>query len=176
MQLSGTTSGKVNPLVQPIRPALRHGQARTLCFSAAAAVAAVLMGCTASPSSAGRGGSLTAAVAANIRSASQSANVQDTLAYSRCMRSHGVPGFPDADGSGQLPKETAQQLGVSDARLQTAQEACKALWPIQPTNRAKPQPSGSDTQNQPPQTKQATTGSGAQTKPPEAKPKPEAGQ
>jgi predicted alpha/beta-hydrolase family hydrolase len=51
------------------------------------------------------------------------------LAYSSCMRSHGVPDFPDPASSGGIPKETAQQLGVSDAQLDAAQRACAHLIP-----------------------------------------------
>src|SRR5215472_19215811 len=50
------------------------------------------------------------------------------------MRSHGVPDYPDANGSGQLPKITPAneaQLGVSDSRFQVAQTACQHLWPYQ---------------------------------------------
>jgi hypothetical protein len=49
------------------------------------------------------------------------------LAYSRCMRTHGVPQFPDPDGSGVLPKVAAQQLGVSDSGFESAQQACAHL-------------------------------------------------
>jgi hypothetical protein len=51
------------------------------------------------------------------------------LAYSSCMRSHGVPNFPDPASSGGIPKETGQQLGVSDSQLQAAQNACQHLIP-----------------------------------------------
>lgn len=49
------------------------------------------------------------------------------LAFSQCMRSHGVPNFPDPDGNGAIPKATPQQLGVSDSQYQTAQTACGHL-------------------------------------------------
>jgi hypothetical protein len=51
------------------------------------------------------------------------------LAFSRCMRSHGVPDFADPDSSGSIPKETAQQLGVSNSRYQAATRACGHLLP-----------------------------------------------
>ncbi len=51
------------------------------------------------------------------------------LAFSRCMRSRGVPNFPDPNGSGAIPKETPQQLGVSSSQYQTAQTACARLLP-----------------------------------------------
>jgi hypothetical protein len=51
------------------------------------------------------------------------------LAYSSCVRSHGVPSFPDPAGSGGIPKETAQELGVSQSRLESAQSDCAHLLP-----------------------------------------------
>ena len=46
-----------------------------------------------------------------------------------CMRSHAVPNFPDPSSSGGVPKETAQQLGVSNSQLQAALNACQHLLP-----------------------------------------------
>ena len=51
------------------------------------------------------------------------------VGFSRCMRSHGVPNFPDPDSNGGIPKETAQQLEVSDSRYQAAAHACGHLLP-----------------------------------------------
>ncbi len=51
------------------------------------------------------------------------------LAYSACMRSHGVPDYPDPDSSGQLPKGDAQQFGVSTSQYQAARQACRHLLP-----------------------------------------------
>lgn len=47
------------------------------------------------------------------------------LAYSSCVRSHGVPNFPDPTSSGGIPKETAQKLGVSQSQLEAAQSDCR---------------------------------------------------
>src|SRR5581483_1453777 len=51
------------------------------------------------------------------------------LAYSSCMRSHGVPNFPDPTSNGVLPKGDAATYGVSDARMETARVACRHLLP-----------------------------------------------
>jgi len=51
------------------------------------------------------------------------------LAFSQCMRSHGVPNFPDPDSNGSISKETAQQLGVSNSQYQAATSACGDLLP-----------------------------------------------
>ena len=86
----------------------------------AAAAVAVLAGCSGSPSSAGSGGST---------SAEGSASSPSAVAYSHCMRSNGVPNFPDPPSSGGVPKTSSQQLGVSSSQLQAAQTACRDLYP-----------------------------------------------
>lgn len=76
--------------------------------------------CGRSPSSTRPGGS------ADARG---SANSSSPVAYSRCVRSHGIPDFPDPDSGGQIPKETGQLLGVSDTVLRMATQACASLNP-----------------------------------------------
>jgi hypothetical protein len=51
------------------------------------------------------------------------------VAYSACMRSHGVPNYPDPGGDGNLPKGTAQDFGVSSSQYQAAERACRHLLP-----------------------------------------------
>jgi hypothetical protein len=88
------------------------------------ATAALVMLATAcsggNPSSAGSGGSATTAGSASSPSA---------VAYSHCMRSRGVPNFPDPGSNGVVPKADSQQLGVSSSELQAAQRDCQALYP-----------------------------------------------
>jgi hypothetical protein len=93
-----------------------------------AAAALLAAACSGSPSSTGSGGSPNVGGSANSTSA---------VGYTSCMRSHGVPDYPDPDSSGQLPKITAaSQVGVSDSRLTAAQGACQALWPYQAPTQA----------------------------------------
>ena len=73
-----------------------------------------------SPSSASSGGSPNAGGSAGSPSA---------VAYSACMRSHGVPNYPDPNRGDQLAKTDAQRLGVSSSQYQTAQQACQDLLP-----------------------------------------------
>jgi hypothetical protein len=47
-----------------------------------------------------------------------------TLAFARCMRSHGVPSFPDPDAQGNFPSFSA---GVSKQISVAANEDCKQL-------------------------------------------------
>jgi hypothetical protein len=52
------------------------------------------------------------------------------LAFSQCMRSKGVPNFPDPDAGATNAKfPTAQQLGVSSSQYQAGENACQHLLP-----------------------------------------------
>lgn len=51
------------------------------------------------------------------------------LAYAHCVRSHGVPDFPDPDSAGQFSKATLGQLAASNSQYQTATQACAHLLP-----------------------------------------------
>jgi hypothetical protein len=92
----------------------------TAAIIGTAALALLAAACSGGPSSAGSGGSPTAGGSTTPPSA---------VAYSHCMRSNGVPNFPDPPSSGQLPKTDAQQLGVSGSQLQAARTACQHLIP-----------------------------------------------
>ena len=61
-------------------------------------------------------------------SASRVAQQNGPVAFAACMRSNGVPNYPDPTTSG-LVKESLQQLGVSSSRFQAAQSACRHLLP-----------------------------------------------
>ena len=94
--------------------------ARTMdAIIATAILALVAAGCS-GPSSTGSGGSPKAGGSAAATSA---------VAYSHCIRSHGVPDYPDPAGDGTLPKVSSQRLGVSGSQLQTAQKDCAHLLP-----------------------------------------------
>lgn len=99
--------------------------ARTAAAVIAGAVLALLAACGGSPSPGGSGGSSNAGGPAN----SQSANSQKLLAFARCMRSHGVPDFPDPNSSGVLPKRQVAQLTVSNSQFPAAHRACERLLP-----------------------------------------------
>jgi hypothetical protein len=62
-------------------------------------------------------------------SPAEPAQVGDAVAFSRCMRSHGVLGFPDPARGGAIPKVALQRLGVSSSRFQAAQSNCRRLLP-----------------------------------------------
>ncbi len=52
----------------------------------------------------------------------------EAVAFSRCMRSHGVSDFPDPNSSGVWPKSEVQST-ASEPRYQTATHACGQLLP-----------------------------------------------
>jgi hypothetical protein len=88
-----------------------------------ATLALLTAACSGSPASAGSAGSPGAGGSASSRS---------DVAFSACMRSHGVPNYPDPvdiAGVTTLPKESAQHLGVSSARFDAAQTACQPMLP-----------------------------------------------
>ena len=79
------------------------------------------------------------ALLAAASASSHSTNTQQALAYIRCVRSHGVPRYPDPTSGNEtasgLPKVSPQQLGVSSSQLNLAERACRRLLPTasQPT-------------------------------------------
>jgi hypothetical protein len=116
----------------------------TLIATAAACLAFVTTGC--SKSSAGP------SVAHLVASASSAASSADPasgspapssaspqkaqkgeaglLAYSECMRSHGVPDFPDPVGDSlQIRVSPGSDLDPNTPQMQAAQKACKSLQP-----------------------------------------------
>lgn len=103
---------------------VRPPAARTATAVIATAGLALLAAACGSPSPTSSGGSANAAGSVS----SQSPHSQ-TLAYSQCMRSNGLSGFPDPPATGKPRFPTAQELGVSDSQYQTANNACQHLLP-----------------------------------------------
>jgi hypothetical protein len=87
---------------------------------ATAGLALLAAACSSSPSSTG---------SSNGSGGSSNAGGSQTqlIAFAHCMRSNGVPSFPDPNNSVKFPG--AQQLGVSGSQYQAAMNACKHLLP-----------------------------------------------
>jgi len=51
------------------------------------------------------------------------------VAFARCMRSHGVLGFPDPNSVGEFDGLAIKRLRVSGSRIRAAQSACTDLLP-----------------------------------------------
>ena len=106
-------------------PSAARTAAPIIAIAALALLAPLAAGCGGSPTATGSGGSPEAGGAAS----GQSVNTQKAVAFSHCVRAHGVPNWPDPTSSGQIPKQTAQQLGVGNSQLQAALDACQHLLP-----------------------------------------------
>src|SRR6202035_3857848 len=91
---------------------------RGAAIIATSALVLVAMACG-SPSSTNSGGSSNAGGSTNSHQ----------VAFSRCMRSNGVINYPDPNTSGVIPKESSQQLGVTNAKFQSATNSCEHLLP-----------------------------------------------
>ena len=97
--------------------------------TAAAIVASVGLALLAAACGGSKGGHVaqlgSTATQSSTLSSAGSAQENGAVAFSRCMRSHGVSKFPDSAS----PKVNLQQLGVSSSRFQAAQRACQHLFP-----------------------------------------------
>lgn len=57
-----------------------------------------------------------------------SAHYQKALAYAQCIRTHGVPNFPDPNSQGQFTVQ-GNDTQAEEAALATAKTACRSLLP-----------------------------------------------
>jgi hypothetical protein len=61
-----------------------------------------------------------------------SSTTEQALAYASCMRSHGVPNYPDPLSNGTFSGNALNALGVSQSTMQAALNACNRLQPKSP--------------------------------------------
>ena len=101
--------------------------------AAAMAALVLLAACGGSPANtagtANTGSPANTSGTANTGSPGGTTHSQSAVAFSHCMRSHGLPDYPDPSGNGTLPKTSAQLLGVSSSVFDAAQRACQQLLP-----------------------------------------------
>jgi hypothetical protein len=93
------------------------------------AVGVVVAACGGGPSTPGVAtGSTTTTASPSAGGSTQRAGL---LAYSSCMRSHGVPNFPDPTSSGGIPKQAviSAQSAVSHSQVTAADSHCAHLLP-----------------------------------------------
>ena len=58
-----------------------------------------------------------------------SSGYQKAITYAQCMRSHGLPSFPDPDSQGQFPPVQIGRNGVTQQAVDSAKNACRQLQP-----------------------------------------------
>jgi hypothetical protein len=75
--------------------------------------------------------SISTSTAKASSSASGGSAKPNALAYSQCMRAHGIASFPDPDSNGdlQLNAEPGSDIDPHNAKFQAADTACKSLRP-----------------------------------------------
>ena len=112
---------------------LRSRQARSAaCVLTLGALASLAAGCagSASPSVASLG---TAAKPSTSSSSSGGAGptlkIAGAAAFSSCMRSHGVPNFPDPSSSGALSIGPGSGIDPNSSTFRAAQQACQKVLP-----------------------------------------------
>jgi hypothetical protein len=107
----------------------REAARQRAILSLSAVLAGFVLAACGSPSTPGLAtGSTTTSTAVNS-SAQGGTGASGLIAYSSCVRSHGVSNFPDPTSNGGIPKETAAELGVSQSQLQAAESDCAHLLP-----------------------------------------------
>jgi hypothetical protein len=81
-----------------------------------------------SPGVAGAGATTTTSASSNSSSSSRQ---DEALKYSQCMRSHGVPDFPDPNASGGINVQAGPggDLNPDNPTFQAAQKACEKYSP-----------------------------------------------
>lgn len=64
-------------------------------------------------------------------SPSSGSTYDHALAFARCMRTHGVPLWPEPERNGSFDQSplTLSQLGVSKSQVTTTEQACRSLLP-----------------------------------------------
>jgi hypothetical protein len=78
----------------------------------------------------GGGGSPRVASIASSTAAVSTTTQNGPVAFARCMRSNGVPRYPDPQiVGGRASKPTMRQLGVSESQFSAARSACAQLLP-----------------------------------------------
>jgi hypothetical protein len=117
-------------IVGRLRPTWPRTVRTAVAMIAAAGLAMLAAACGGSPGShVAQLGSTPKQTGSSPSNASAASASNDPLAFSSCMRSHGVPTYPDPNSSGQLVKKTPQELGVSSSQFQAAQSHCQHLLP-----------------------------------------------
>jgi hypothetical protein len=70
------------------------------------------------------------APSATALAGSSESSEQQGIAHSQCMRSHGVPGFPDPSAQGYVQLGPGDQINPDSPQFQEAQRICAKLAPV----------------------------------------------
>jgi hypothetical protein len=109
-----------------------QGRRVALAVAMLAPIALLLAACSGGSSAASVARLSATATNASTPSNSLAASAAGTgpLAFAHCMRAHGLPNFPDPNGSGVFDKSKLSQMGYSTSQLRAVQDGpCKSLLP-----------------------------------------------
>jgi hypothetical protein len=119
----GTTQLRTVRLRPPWR--LRRAGVVSAALAAIGLLAAACGGGSASPRVANLGSTTTAPASSAVQGGSNATNDADGLAFAGCMRTHGVPNFPDPTSSGGL----LFHGNPNSSQFASANNACQHLLP-----------------------------------------------
>jgi hypothetical protein len=125
----------------PSQQGKRPARLRRAVPLAAAFIVIGLLAAACSNGSGGSGGPGVAGAGSPSSSASSSPGASAggaqaaMLAYSHCMRDHGIWDFPDPDANGGIDM-SGSDLDPDSPQFQAAQEACKSLLPARSTDQS----------------------------------------
>jgi hypothetical protein len=94
-----------------------------------AAVALLVAACGGGSSSTGAGGGASATSGGSSGSTAGGPHYQQALAYSKCMRSHGEPDWPDPPAPGAPAAQGPSSIDTTSPVYQQAANACQHLRP-----------------------------------------------
>jgi hypothetical protein len=99
---------------------------RTISVAAIAALALLAAGC-------GGGGSPGTASGTSSTTTATTSTQNGALAFARCLRSNGLPKWPDPTNGGVFDKSKLQQTGYSVSQVRAVEDGpCKHLLPVSP--------------------------------------------
>ncbi|HXC18787.1 MAG TPA: hypothetical protein VNT80_02655 [Acidimicrobiales bacterium] len=108
---------------RPVRPkSVRRGL--LVIVAALAGLSLAACGATHTPNVAGVGTTTLAPSTGNGVASNAGA-----FAFAQCMQTRGVSNFPEPNSRGIFPKETPEQLGVTESKYRSTQRACDHFLP-----------------------------------------------
>ena len=108
----------------------RLWQANLLAALAGAALASAALTACGSPARSVAPIGQTAAASAAASAGQSGSSEQQGIAHSQCMRSHGVPGFPDPTPQGYVQLAPGDQINPDSPQFREALQICAKLAPV----------------------------------------------
>ena len=124
--------GHVVPGIRRVGPPRARTEAALVATTMAAVLGLAACGGATGPGVASGEPSTTRPASTSVSSGashSNSGSNSQMLAFSQCIRRHGVPNFPDPNGSGDLPASAKRIASSNPHQFEQARSACSDLLP-----------------------------------------------